>query len=62
MNRKEFTKENLDGCLEILEDRQSIYPLRFDEIKRACMDARQSRETTSIGVKLKDKILFLKSK
>lgn len=40
---EKFTKEDLDKALQILEDRESTFLLKFNEIKNACKDARNSR-------------------
>lgn len=43
---EKFTKEDLDKALQILEDRESTFPLKFNEIKNACRDAKQDRVRT----------------
>lgn len=41
---EKYTKEDLGKALEYLEDRESTYPLKFNEIKSACKDARSLRK------------------
>ena len=38
-----FEKEDLMGSLSILEDRESSFPIKFNEIKNACKDSRSIR-------------------
>ena len=38
-----FITEDLKACLKSLEDRESTFPLKFNEIKNTCKDARGIR-------------------
>lgn len=61
-----FTSEDLKECLKILEDRESTYALKFNEIKNACRDARslrlkrerleESKNDESIGVPMPQRV------
>jgi len=41
-----YSNEDLRSCLKSLEDRDTTYPLKFNEIKTACKDAKASRKRT----------------